>query len=204
MAPVAPVCAVPAVVAEAAATTFQSLAGQLLVAMPALADYNFSRTVTLVCEHNEHGALGVVVNRPLDMTLDEVLQQFALSTTDELVAGAHVYHGGPVQTERGFVIHDGNGDFEGSLRIGPDLAVTTSRDVLEAIAAGSGPTRVLVALGYAGWAGGQLEHEMAENSWLSVPVDAGILFDVPAAERWTATAGLLGIDLRLLNQVGHA
>lgn len=172
--------------------------------MPALADYNFSRTVTLVCEHNEHGALGVVVNRPLDMTLDEVLQQFGLVTEDELVAGAHVYHGGPVQTERGFVIHDGDGDFDGSLRIGPGLAVTTSRDVLEAIAAGTGPARILVALGYAGWAGGQLEQEMAENSWLSVPVDAGILFDVPVAERWTATAGLLGVDLRLLTQVGHA
>lgn len=190
--------------AERAPPAFQSLAGQLLVAMPALADYNFSRTVTLVCEHNEHGALGVVINRPLDMTLDEVLHQFDLATSNELVAGAPVYHGGPVQTERGFVIHDGSCDFDASLRVGPDLAVTTSRDVLEVIAAGTGPSRILVALGYAGWAGGQLEHEMAENSWLSVPVDTRVVFDVPPTERWAATAALLGVDLRLVNQVGHA
>lgn len=172
--------------------------------MPTLEDYNFSRTVTLVCEHNEHGALGVVVNRPLDMTLDEVLQQFGLTTTDAAVASTHIYHGGPVQTERGFVVHDGDRDYDGSLRIGPDLAVTTSRDILEAIAGGTGPSQALVALGYAGWAGGQLEQEMAENSWLTVPVDAAILFSVPAAERWTATAALMGVDLHLVTQAGHA
>lgn len=204
MVPAIPASAVPAVAAEQGTPAFHSLAGQLLVAMPALADYNFTRSVTLVCEHNEHGALGVVVNRPLDMTVDEVLHQFGLATTDAAVASAHVFHGGPVQTERGFVIHDGERDYDGTLRVGPDLAVTTSRDVLAAMATGAGPSHTLVALGYAGWAGGQLEQEMAENSWLSVPVDAAILFDVAAADRWTAAAALLGVDLRLLYQVGHA
>lgn len=184
---------------------FVSLAGHLLVAMPALADPNFHRTVSLVCEHNSHGALGVVINRPLDMTLDEVLEQFGLDTADAVIAGAPVYQGGPVQTERGFVVHDGPRDFEGTLRIQPGLAITTSRDILEAMAAGSGPAHTLVALGYAGWSAGQLEQELAENAWLSVPAAPEVLFRTPVQRRWEAAAALLGVDVHLLSgQAGHA
>lgn len=182
-----------------------SLAGQVLIAMPALADPHFHRTVTLICEHNEHGVLGVVVNRPLDMTLGEVFEQFGLPVADASVAGRPVHHGGPVQPERGFVIHDGARDFDATLRIHDDLAVTTSRDVLECLAAGQGPAHALVALGYAGWAGGQLEQELAENAWLSAPADASVLFTTPDERRWEAAAALLGVDLRLLaSQAGHA
>ncbi len=179
--------------------------GQFLIAMPTLADPNFHRTVTLVCEHNEHGALGVVVNRPLDMTLGEVLEQFHLRTDDAIVAGQPVYLGGPVQPERGFVVHDGVHDFDGTLRISDGLAVTTSRDVLEAVAAGTGPGRVLVTLGYAGWAAGQLEQEMAENAWLNVPGDPRILFETPSERRWETAAESIGVDVRTIaGEAGHA
>lgn len=186
-------------------TTPTSLAGDLLIAMPALADPNFHRSVSLICEHNEFGALGVVINRPLDMTLAEVLAQFDLKTEDALVAGQPVYHGGPVQTERGFVLHDGRREYEATLRINNGLAVTTSRDVLESLATGNGPGRVLVALGYAGWAAGQLEQELTENAWLNAPGDARVLFDTPPERRWQAAAESLGVDLRLLTgDAGHA
>lgn len=182
-----------------------SLAGHLLIAMPALADPNFARTVTLICEHNEQGALGVTVNRPLEITLAEVLAQLRLGTTDAVAAGAPVYHGGPCHTERGFVVHDATHEFAATLRVTDDLAVTTSQDVLKSIAAGIAPPRTLVALGCAGWAPGQLEQEMAENAWLSVPGTARVLFDTPYDRRWHAAAGLLGIDIRLLTgDAGHA
>lgn len=185
--------------------TTTSLAGHLLIAMPALADPNFSRTVTFICEHDAQGALGVTINRPLEITLGEVLAQLRLPTDDGVLAGAPVFHGGPCHTERGFVIHDATHEYAATLRVTEELAVTTSQDVLKSIAAGIAPPRVLVALGCAGWAPGQLEQELAENTWLSVPGAASIVFETPSDLRWDAAAGLLGVDIRLLTgDAGHA
>lgn len=182
-----------------------SLAGHVLIAMPALADPNFSRTVTYLCEHNEYGALGVTVNRPLNMQLAEVLEQYGLETDDALVAGLPVYHGGPVQEDRGFVLHDAGNEYDATLHIDDRVSVTASRDIIEAIAAGSGPTRVLVALGYAGWGPGQLEQELAENTWLHAPCEPELLFATPTTHRWQAAAESLGVDIRLLgSDAGHA
>ncbi|MCA1799076.1 MAG: YqgE/AlgH family protein [Xanthomonadaceae bacterium] len=182
-----------------------SLAGHLLIAMPTLADPNFSRTVTFLCEHDEQGALGVTINRPLEITLGEVLAQLQLPTDDAVVAGAPVFHGGPCHTERGFVIHDATHEYAATLRVTDELAVTTSQDVLKSIASGIAPPRILVALGCAGWAPGQLEQELAENTWLSVPGAARIVFETPFDQRWDAAAGLLGVDIRLLTgDAGHA
>lgn len=182
-----------------------SLAGHLLIAMPTLADPHFSRTVTFVFEHTDEGALGVTVNRPAAMTVGEVLSQLGLGDGGPAAADAPVFHGGPVHVERGFVLHDAAHAYASTLRAAPDIAVTTSRDVLEAVAARTAPSRILVALGCAGWAPGQLEQEMLDNSWLSVPASAEVLFDTPADRRWDAAARLLGIDVRLLSgDAGHA
>lgn len=174
------------------------LAGQLLIALPALADPNFARTAVLVCQHDAEGAMGVVINRAAEYTLGDVFSQMDIACGDSELCAHHVLAGGPVHPERGFVIHDGEGAFDSSLRIGPGLHVTTSRDVLEAIATGEGPAHVMVALGCAGWGEGQLEHELTENSWLNVPADAGLLFELPLEARWQAAAGRLGVDLQHL------
>ena len=182
-----------------------SLSNHFLIAMPGLKDPNFSRTVTYVCEHSDQGAMGIVINRPMDIRLGQVLEQLDIESRDDEVARIPVFLGGPVQTDRGFVIHSGPDSFDSTLAVTPDIRVTTSRDVLEAIASGEGPTRRLVALGYAGWGGGQLEEEMSANAWLSGPADADILFQLPSAQRWQAAAQLLGIDLNLLSgEAGHA
>jgi putative transcriptional regulator len=182
-----------------------SLTNHFLIAMPGLQDPNFARTVTYVCEHNEHGAMGIVINRPMDVRLGDVLDQLDIETDDFDVARTPVYLGGPVQNDRGFVIHSGPASFESTLAVTPNIRITTSKDVLEAIADGRGPQQCLVALGYAGWGGGQLEDEMSRNAWLSGPADADILFRLPSAERWQAAAQLLGIDLNLLSgEAGHA
>ncbi|ROR34517.1 YqgE/AlgH family protein [Inmirania thermothiophila] len=181
------------------------LTGQFLIAMPALADPNFARTVTYVCEHNADGAMGIVVNRPLELTLGELLDHLEIPCTDAALRARPVFYGGPVQRERGFVLHRPAGEWEASLRIGDDLGLTTSRDILAALAEGRGPEQALVALGYAGWAAGQLEQEMAANAWLSAPGDRGILFDLAPERRWEAAAALVGVDLNNLSgEVGHA
>ncbi|WP_295882613.1 YqgE/AlgH family protein [uncultured Thiohalocapsa sp.] len=182
-----------------------SLTNHFLIAMPGLKDPNFSRTVTYVCEHSEQGAMGIVINRPMDIKLGEVLDQLDIEPAVLGVADTQVFLGGPVQTDRGFVIHSGPEEFDSTLRVTPDIHVTTSKDVLEAIAGGEGPARRLVALGYAGWGGGQLEEELSANAWLSGPADADIIFSRPPGERWLAAAQLLGIDLNLLSgEAGHA
>ena len=182
-----------------------SLTDHFLIAMPSLADPNFTRTVTYLCEHNEDGALGIVVNRPSDLTLAELLGHMGLEARAEDLAAAPVYMGGPVQRERGFVLHPPGGEWESSLRISERVAVTTSRDILEAMADGEGPSEYLIALGYAGWGPGQLEREMAENAWLSGPADPSIIYMVSSERRWQAAAKLLGVDLTLLSsQTGHA
>ena len=183
----------------------QSLTNHFLIAMPSLQDPNFQRTVTFICEHNENGALGIVINRPSEVTLGDLLHHMDLSVTDAGTAEQPVYMGGPVQRERGFVLHPASERWDASLQVSDAVAVSTSRDVLAAIAEGNGPAHYLVALGYAGWGGGQLEEEMAQNAWLSGPADPGIIFETANEERWQAAASLLGVDLRLLSSdAGHA
>jgi len=182
-----------------------SLTNHFLIAMPGLQDPNFSRTVTFVCEHSEAGAMGIVINRPMEIQLGEVLSQLDIDPKTRDVSQIPVYLGGPVQTDRGFVIHDGDFSFDSTLTVTPNLSVTTSRDVLEAIANGNGPSNRLIALGYAGWGEGQLEQEMIANAWLSGPADPDVLFATPSAERWQSAAQRLGVDLNLLSgQAGHA
>lgn len=177
------------------------LTNHFLIAMPSLADPNFSRTVTYVCEHNADGALGIVINRPTDIKLGELLDHLDITDPDTAVAAKPVFLGGPVQRERGFVLHRAAGQWDASLQIGTELALTSSRDILAAIATASGPTDYLIALGYAGWGPGQLEEELGENSWLSGPASAEILFELPVEQRWHAAAALLGVDMSLLSSV---
>jgi putative transcriptional regulator len=182
-----------------------TLANQLLIALPALADPNFSRSVALVCQHDEEGAMGVVVNRASEYTLGEVFRQMGIDSDDAGLKARPVLAGGPVHPERGFVIHDGAREWDSSLAIADGLYVTTSRDVLEAMARGDGPASATVALGCAGWGAGQLEHELVENSWLTVPADAEVLFTLPLEARWQAAAGRIGVDLaRMADYAGHA
>mgnify|MGYP005749954649 FL=1 len=183
----------------------RSLAEHFLIAMPAMDDPNFVRSVTLVCQHDDEGAMGLVINHPADYRFGELLDQMKIETAQAGLADIPVLAGGPVQADRGFVLHDDPRPWDSSLRLGNGLAVTTSRDILEAIARGDGPARWLLALGYAGWTAGQLEAEMAANSWLTVPADAGVVFDTPLEQRWRAAAGRLGVDLdRLADYAGHA
>jgi putative transcriptional regulator len=182
-----------------------SLTNHLLIAMPALADPNFSQTVTLVCEHSDKGALGIVVNKPLPMRLSDVLEQMKLEASNEGIAAQPVLRGGPVHTDRGFVLHRPGGSWDHTHRVSEMIQVTTSRDVLAAMARGEGPQDAFIALGYAGWESGQLEREIRENSWLSIPVDERVLFDVPYEERWAAAWRVLGIDKdMMIREAGNA
>ncbi len=181
------------------------LVNHFLIAVPAMDDPHFARGVTLLCEHNEHGAMGLLINRASDYRLGEVLEQMELSTELAAIAGDQVLVGGPVLPDRGFVLHDGGDDWPSTLRVAPGLAVTTSRDILVALASGTGPRNHLVTLGYASWGAGQLEQELAENTWLTVPADQAIVFATPIEQRWQAAARCLGIDLgQLAGYVGHA
>ncbi len=182
-----------------------SLTNHFLIAMPGLQDPNFSRTVIYVCEHTEHGAMGIVINRPMGTRLGEMLDRLDIASSDRRVLEASVYLGGPVQPERGFVLHSIAEGFDSTLSITPEISITTSRDILEAIADGKGPSHRLIALGYAGWGGGQLEQEISANAWLNGPVDEKIIFRLPPSARWRAAAHLLGIDMNLLSgEAGHA
>ena len=181
------------------------LANHFLIAMPALQDPNFFHGVTYICEHSDQGAMGIVINRPLDVGLGEILTQMDISSDDPGINARPVYLGGPVQNERGFILHRPPGKWENMLRTSPDIAVTSSRDILEAIAHGRGPEKSLVALGYAGWGAGQLEQELLDNAWISTPAESGIIFDLPDDQRWQAAAASAGVDLtRLSSDVGHA
>lgn len=181
------------------------LANQFLIAMPALQDPNFFRGVTYLCEHNAQGAMGIMINRPLDISMADVLQQMKIRTDLEEVRRKPIFLGGPVQCERGFVLHKPHGDWEVTMKISDELGVTSSRDILEAIASGAGPRHSLIALGYAGWGPGQLEQEMADNAWINVPADDTIVFETAYDRRWEAAAALTGVDIhRLSGHVGHA
>lgn len=182
-----------------------SLRNHFLIAMPALADPNFSHTVTYLCEHNEEGAMGIIINRHMPITLAEVLEQMEIEPSSSLDISAPIHEGGPVQPEHGFVIHSPVGAWESSLGITDEIALTTSRDILAAIGHNEGPKKYLIALGYAGWGPGQLEEELAQNAWLNGPATPEILFDLPLDARWGAAAAKLGVDLNLLsNEIGHA
>ena len=163
-----------------------SLANNLLIAMPTLADPNFSRTVTLLCEHSSEGAMGIMINRPTNLVLRDILIQLNIDAGDSPHAQTPVYFGGPVQNSRGFVLHEPIGNWESTLAVTDTLGVSTSRDILEAIARNEGPGSYLVALGYAGWGAGQLERELSENSWLNAPAEHEILFNLPVDKRWRA------------------
>lgn len=182
-----------------------SFSNQLLIAMPGMLDPNFSSTVTLICEHNAEGALGIVINRPMNLKLGGLFEQLDVLEPDAAAASRPVFDGGPVARERGFVLHNPEVRFESSVAVSPEIQLTLSRDVLEAIAAGRGPSKSLVALGYAGWQPGQLEAEMLANTWLNVPATPEIVFDVPYTERWMSAARILGVDIsRLTPHAGHA
>ncbi|MDB6106879.1 MAG: algH, partial [Gammaproteobacteria bacterium] len=182
-----------------------SLTNHLLIAMPSLSDPNFSQTVALICEHTDRGALGIVLNKPLPMKLSDVLSQMKLEPSSDLIAELPVLRGGPVNTDRGFVLHRPGGKWDHTHRVSDGIQVTTSRDVLAAMARGEGPTDAFIALGYAGWESGQLEREMRENAWLSMPVDSRVVFELPFEERWLGAWRLMGIDVERLSLVaGHA
>ena len=189
----------------AASMSSIDLTHHFLIAMPNMADPHFARTLTYICEHNDQGALGIVVNRPIDMTLHALFERLALTLENSEIATAPIYFGGPVQTDRGFVLHAPTGQWHSTLRVRDVIGLTTSKDILEAVGRGEGPQKLLVTLGYAGWAPGQLEHELTQNAWLTVEARDAIIFDLPAEERLPAAMELLGLDFaRLADAAGHA
>ncbi len=182
-----------------------NLTNHFLIAMPAMQDPYFARSLTYICEHSEEGALGIIVNRPTDMTLGSLFEQIEIPLADDSVSGQPVYFGGPVQMDRGFVLHSPVGKWTSTMAMNEDLGLTTSKDILEAVSNGSGPGRFMLTLGYAGWGAGQLEEELAQNAWLTVPASTDVIFDLPVTERFEAAMGLLGINLMTLSdQAGHA
>lgn len=187
-----------------------NLTNQFLIAMPGMGDPTFAGSVVYLCEHTEKGALGLVINKPVDIKLKNLFEKVELSLTREDLAEAPVYFGGPVQTERGFVLHerlsDDGSPYSSTLSIaGGPLDMTTSKDVLEALAEGAGPKKLLVTLGYSGWGAGQLEDEIARNGWLTVDADPQIIFDTPIDQRYDRAVSLLGFDPHMLSQeAGHA
>jgi len=182
-----------------------NLSHHFLIAMPNMVDPHFSKTLTYICEHNDQGALGLVINRPIEMTLARLLEQVSIPTENQVHAEVPVHYGGPVQINRGFVLHEPAGPWQSTLKINQELGLTTSRDILEAIARGEGPRQILVTLGYAGWAPGQLEQELAQNAWLTVAAQSGLMFDLSAEQRLPAAMDLLGVDYaRLSETAGHA
>lgn len=183
----------------------ESLEGHFLIAMPGMGDPNFNGTVAFICKHNDEGALGIIVNRPSDMQLREVFDQLSLEIKSDVATDQPVMNGGPVQPDRGFVLHQSAREFDSTVDPGAEVKVTVSQDILRDMALGEGPAPALVALGYAGWSSGQLESELAANAWLSTPADAAIIFSTPIEQRWQAAAALLGVDIRqVTSYAGHA
>ena len=181
------------------------LTNQLLIAMPALRDPNFARGVTFLCQHGEGGAMGLMINRLSEYRLGDVLAQMDMHSELIEVVDAPVLIGGPVQPERGFVLHGPGGEWESSFHISEHISVTTSRDILLAMAAGEGPLHAVVALGYSGWSPGQLEQELYDNHWLTAPACERLLFETPLEDRWKAAAGLVGVDMaQLTSYAGRA
>ncbi|USE36509.1 YqgE/AlgH family protein [Endozoicomonas sp. SCSIO W0465] len=185
---------------------FQNFKSHFLIAMPGMVDPSFAETLTIICEHSPEGALGIVVNRPSTLPMSEIFRQIGIDHHEQSAVSQHaVYSGGPVSQERGFVLNSGESSWDTSLEICPGLQLTTSTDVLMAMAEGKGPKQVLVALGYAGWGAGQLEKEISENAWLTCEAHPSVVFDTPYHLRLSAAASSLGVNLNLISdQVGHA
>jgi len=187
-----------------------NLTNHFLIAMPSLSDELFGRSVVFMCEHSDRGALGLVINKPSDILLPRLFEKVDLPMGRNDLATLPVFQGGPVQTERGFVLHEavsGEGEsvYASTLSIPGGLEMTTSKDVLEAMASGAGPRRVFVSLGYASWGQGQLESEITENSWLTVEADPSLIFDAPVSERYERAMGLLGLQPWMLSpDAGHS
>jgi putative transcriptional regulator len=182
-----------------------NLTNHFLIAMPNMADPHFTRSLTFVCEHNDQGALGVVVNRPIEMTLGALFERLSLPLSSQILLREPVYFGGPVQTDRGFVLHRPLGSWQSTLSVRDQVGLTTSKDILEAVGQGGGPSKMLVTLGYSGWAAGQLENEIKQNAWLTVEAEDAIIFETPAEERLPQAMKLLGIDFASLSEeAGHA
>ena len=191
-----------------------NLTHHFLIAMPGLEDDTFAKSVVYLCEHSERGALGLVINKPSDINLQSLLQKVDLDLRRQDLTDTPVFQGGPVQTERGFVLHEAmqadsekpeDSGYSSTLSIPGGLEMTTSKDVLEALSTGAGPRRVLVTLGYASWGEGQLESELAENTWLTVGADPSVIFDTPIGQRWDRALGLLGLQAWMLSpDAGHA
>jgi putative transcriptional regulator len=176
-----------------------------LIAMPAMVDAFFARTLTYICEHNDQGALGVVVNRPIDMSLKALFDQIEVPLETPKLIGLPVHFGGPVQVDRGFVLHRPVGHWQSTLAVQDGMALTTSKDILQAAGRGEGPEQILITLGYAGWAPGQLEHELSKNAWLTVEAKPDVIFELPAEERLVAAMDLLGVSFASLSDTaGHA
>ncbi len=181
------------------------LRDHFLLAMPGLSEGIFSHSITYICEHGESGAMGIVINQPLDLSMAEIFEHLQISTSRDF-SDEPVMAGGPVQIDHGFVLHrNSHRSWEASLKVTPEITLTTSRDILRAIAHNDGPDDHLIALGYAGWSAGQLEQELAENSWLTLPANGDIIFSTPTEQRLGAAAAQLGIDMNLISgEAGHA
>lgn len=182
-----------------------NLTNHFLIAMPGMADPYFSKTLTFICEHNDQGALGVVVNKPIELTLGNLFEQVEIPLEDDVLSAQPVYFGGPVQVDRGFVLHQPQGAWQSTLKIERDIGFTTSRDILQAMARGEGPGRQMVTLGYAGWSAGQLEDEIKRNGWLTVGADPDVIFSLPSERRLATAMGMLGLNYaNLSDEAGHA
>lgn len=185
-------------------TDFDSLRDHFLISMPSLEESIFNHTVTYICDHTEDGAMGIIINQPMLLTLGEVFEQLSLFTSPE-VEHIQVLAGGPVNTQQGLVLHRDQGRWESTMRITPEICLTASKDIVEAMAQNTAPASAQLALGYAGWSEGQLEQELQDNCWLTMPADSSILFDTPSNERWAAAAKQLGVNLDLISsKAGHA
>lgn len=185
-------------------TSGDNLRNHFLVAMPGLSDPLFANSITYICDHSAEGAMGLVVNRTMDLHLSDVFEQMSLDY-HEKHGRTPILAGGPVNTQRGFVLHPAGSVWQSTIQITPEIALTASRDIIAAIASGDGPENALFVLGYSGWSAGQLEREIKENSWLTVPADVDILFHTPLEQRWHAAAMRLGVDMNLMpTQAGHA
>lgn len=186
-----------------------SLTNHFIIAMPSLNDPNFEKSVSYICEHNNEGAMGIVINRPIDLTFADLCEQLDIEITDTDTSNYPIFDGGPVETERGFILHTPIGEWESTLAVSKDIGLTMSQDIIQAIAEGydsdnTPPEKFIITLGYAGWSEDQIEDEIAENVWLNVPATHDILFQTPTEQRWAAAAASLGINLQQLStDIGH-
>ncbi len=182
-----------------------NLTGHFLIAMPAMTDPHFVKSVTYICEHNDTGAMGIVINRPIELDLEALFAQLNLDISEQKFASHAAQFGGPVQIERGFILHQPAGNWDSTIAIHGETALTISKDILEAVANGTGPDKFLVALGFAGWSAGQLEEEISKNAWLTVEASDDIIFNIPNKEKLNAAMKLLGVNYASLSEVaGHA